>query len=593
MKKVLVFLIACLTSTVMFAASYTITLSASPEGAGNVTGGGTYSSGKQLTVKATANNGYAFVRWTENGEQVSTQASYKFTVNSNRNLVAEFVELQYTPVAIGQTRVYITGKLYINDVLYYDPESGISPQYLEIGVFDQDGVCRGTKTPLYRENKDEWVYQLQMYGVSGMTYPTFKVYDHESGQELGLVPAFPDEVIGWGLVENDKYGSLTNPYYINFNTITTGITKEINGWTVEITEGEAMSNGWYLLATPVGTVVPSLVENMTENQYDLYRFDQAASNGLEWINLKGSNESLVPGKGYLYANSDTITITFPGEPYTEAVTVNLLNEEGCGLAGWNLVGNPWNQNAFVGNHSFYVMNEAGTDIAVTNRNYLEPMEGAFIFTEENEELAFSTEGGDPDAMLALNVSSNSKVIDRAVVSFGQERTLPKFQLNPNHTKVYIPQENRDYAVVAAEEMGEMPVSFKAEKNGSYTLNFTAQEVSFAYLHLIDNKTGKDVDLLESPAYSFNALTTDYANRFKLVFATGNNSEDNFAFNSNGLWIISNDGEATLQVVDVTGRILSSETISGSCSKAISAAPGVYMLRLINGDNMKVQKVVVK
>ena len=239
------------------------------------------------------------------------------------------------------------------------------------------------------------------------------------------------------------------------------------------------------------------------------------------------------------------------------------------------------------------MNEAGTDIAVTNRNYLEPMEGAFIFTEENEELAFSTEGGDPDAMLALNVSSNSKVIDRAVVSFGQERTLPKFQLNPNHTKVYIPQENRDYAVVAAEEMGEMPVSFKAEKNGSYTLNFTAQEVSFAYLHLIDNKTGKDVDLLESPAYSFNALTTDYANRFKLVFATGNNSEDNFAFNSNGLWIISNDGEATLQVVDVTGRILSSETISGSCSKAISAAPGVYMLRLINGDNMKVQKVVVK
>ena len=47
------------------------------------------------------------------------------------------------------------------------------------------------------------------------------------------------------------------------------------------------------------------------------------------------------------------------------------------------------------------------------------------------------------------------------------------------------------------------------------------------------------------------------------------------------------------MVDVTGRVLSSETISGSCSKTVNAAPGVYMLRLINGDNMKVQKVVVK
>ena len=42
-----------------------------------------------------------------------------------------------------------------------------------------------------------------------------------------------------------------------------------------------------------------------------------------------------------------------------------------------------------------------------------------------------------------------------------------------------------------------------------------------------------------------------------------------------------------------GRILSSENISGSTSKAIHSAPGVYMLRLINGDNVKVQKIIVK
>ena len=32
-------------------------------------------------------------------------------------------------------------------------------------------------------------------------------------------------------------------------------------------------------------------------------------------------------------------------------------------------------------------------------------------------------------------------------------------------------------------------------------------------------TGNDIDLLSTPSYSFEARTTDYENRFKLVFAT--------------------------------------------------------------------------
>ena len=67
----------------------------------------------------------------------------------------------------------------------------------------------------------------------------------------------------------------------------------------------------------------------------------------------------------------------------------------------------------------------------------------------------------------------------------------------------------------------------------------------------------------------------------------------FAFYSNGNWIINNAGEATLQVIDLTGRILSSETVNGSVSKTLNAVPGIYMLRLINGDNVNVQKIVVR
>ena len=67
-----------------------ITVSANPTNGGTVTGGGTYNQGQSCTVTATPASGYTFLRWTENGNQVSTNASYTFTVNANRNLIANF-----------------------------------------------------------------------------------------------------------------------------------------------------------------------------------------------------------------------------------------------------------------------------------------------------------------------------------------------------------------------------------------------------------------------------------------------------------------------------------------------------------------------
>lgn len=78
-------------------ASFTVQLSASPEAGGTVSGAGSYQENSQVTVTATANSGYKFVKWTENGAQVSTSASYQFQITSNRNLVAVFEKL---PVVI-------------------------------------------------------------------------------------------------------------------------------------------------------------------------------------------------------------------------------------------------------------------------------------------------------------------------------------------------------------------------------------------------------------------------------------------------------------------------------------------------------------
>ena len=71
--------------------TFNVALSAFPGGSGNVSGGGTFAAGSSRTVIATPNAGFTFANWTENGTIVSTSASYTFTLNSDRNLVANFV----------------------------------------------------------------------------------------------------------------------------------------------------------------------------------------------------------------------------------------------------------------------------------------------------------------------------------------------------------------------------------------------------------------------------------------------------------------------------------------------------------------------
>lgn len=69
---------------------FTIVTSGSPVASGSTFGGGTFNYGASVTVLATPNGGYDFVKWTEGGSQVSASASYNFTVSASRNLVANF-----------------------------------------------------------------------------------------------------------------------------------------------------------------------------------------------------------------------------------------------------------------------------------------------------------------------------------------------------------------------------------------------------------------------------------------------------------------------------------------------------------------------
>ena len=71
----------------------TITATANPVEGGAVSGGGTYELGATCTLNAVAATGYEFVKWAQNGNAVSTEATFSFTVTSNAVYVAHFNKL--------------------------------------------------------------------------------------------------------------------------------------------------------------------------------------------------------------------------------------------------------------------------------------------------------------------------------------------------------------------------------------------------------------------------------------------------------------------------------------------------------------------
>ena len=71
---------------------YTITATADPSEYGTVTGDGTFEYRQTCTLTASAHEGYRFAYWSENGLSVSTDTIYSFSVSSDRDLVAHFVD---------------------------------------------------------------------------------------------------------------------------------------------------------------------------------------------------------------------------------------------------------------------------------------------------------------------------------------------------------------------------------------------------------------------------------------------------------------------------------------------------------------------
>jgi uncharacterized repeat protein (TIGR02543 family) len=397
------------------------------------------------------------------------------------------------------------------------------------------------------------------------------------------------------------------------------------------------NSGWQLIASPMAdAVTPTASNGFLANTYDLYYFDQTGGdNGKEWKNYKAHcNDAvnpfnaLVSGKGYLYANSGNVTLIFNGTPYSGNGQVTLTKTNGYDFSGWNLIGNPFSTTATL-DMPFYRMNSGGTALTaqVEANNSVAAMEGMFVQASTNNEKATFTpqsrQGGhNAVPLLNINLTHNQgEAIDNAILRFDGGQTLEKFSFREGSTKIYFPQGGTNYAIACAESTGEMPLDFEAMENGTYTLSVNVDNVELDYLHLIDNLTGADIDLLSTqnviagnttpnpetliagedpqshtPSYTFTAKTTDYESRFKLVFSSVSRDADDdnaFAFISNGNIIVN--GTGTLQVFDALDRQVMRKQLSTLNSQLSTAnfPVGVYLLQLVSGDDVRTQKIVIQ
>ena len=424
-------------------------------------------------------------------------------------------------------------------------------------------------------------------------------------------------------------GQLFHYQNINNQNITVTLEKEIAG------HDGSSSAGWHFIGSPVvgaNSVTPSAENGFLVNDYDLYYYDEPTH---YWMNHKPGNSNsgfgLSYGRGYLYANDEGTTLKISGKVRMSELYVQKygLTHEAEVLNGFNLVGNPFLHNARI-NATAYVIDNGAVVAYTEGIKIIAPGEGVMLQTTFSN-VHFQRVNPDAAApqpkQLQITVSqeaeqrgeaSSTTLLDNAIINFKDGGTLEKFDFGRTDARVYIPQGGKDYAIVCAEGQNEMPLNFKAIKNGTYTLTFDVENVEFDYLHLIDNLTGADPPLRggqgesKNPAgvpplqrgqggfnYTFTAKTTDYASRFRLVFSANPNCGDAigdnapFAYISNGNIVIN--GTGTLQIIDILGKELVRKELStfNSQLSTSSFVPGVYVLRLIQGENIKTQKIVIQ
>ena len=285
--------------------------------------------------------------------------------------------------------------------------------------------------------------------------------------------------------------------------------------------------GWYTISSPVVAGIDA--EAFAQGNYDLYYYDEPTA---YWMNQKmddGGLGKLNLGQGYLYANASPQMLTFEGQAKASHAEFNkpiTCTTYAYPLQGFNLVGNPYTNNINIYNlkvnnvplTSYYKLQNDTAFVVYTNEPIL-PAEGFFVRSVAGD-LSFNVAAKNVaiSAYVRLVLYEADKMLDRAYLKTTEGEGLGKMEIVRPPVSLYFRQDDGDYAIaVRKDEIAEYQLGFQTIYNGTFTITADLLDAECGYLHLIDQFTGEDIDLLSTPNYSFDAKVTDDCFRFKLVF----------------------------------------------------------------------------
>lgn len=394
--------------------------------------------------------------------------------------------------------------------------------------------------------------------------------------------------------------------------------KEVTGYA-----DVAVSDGWYTLASPMVAASVEEGSNLVFPEYDLYYLDETNLTQEEWRNYKNNANNgftaFEEGRGYLYANATTCFPVFKGTLNHDDVTFPLTYTEARTdeLKGFNLVGNPYPHNIYKGAggaiddnnlaSGYYVLSNDGAWVPETYETAIAPGQGVLVqtavagnlnITKTNAMATGETNSqktrGKALPRLAIYLD-NGRYHDAAYLFMNKGSDLNKIShLNPDMPALSILKNGNHLAIAHLDECTEsVDVLFDNKLPGVFTIKVEAKDWDEGSLHLIDNLTGADIDLLNTSTYTFKTTGREYASRFKLVLQGEDNTTDApFAFFDGSEWRINDYEGAVMQVVDAMGRVVVSSEATPRFSTA-GLPSGVYVFRFINNDVERTQKVIVK
>ena len=392
--------------------------------------------------------------------------------------------------------------------------------------------------------------------------------------------------------------------------------------------------------------------NFKRGTPDHWHLDTDGQPDQNHFNIPYQNEDqFETGKGYLLALSSQSMLMADGElntgEKTIGVTSTAVGTNSPNLSGYddiwrkiNLIGNPYQSyldfDEFLNDngtslaqptygvrddddYSYKFYTKSGSKNSIAPGQYIHPHQGFFVKVNRDATMKFKDKmrkagaelspyrGGLDYPLVNLLCTDEKGKGDYTTVEIGRpdEGGAEKMKnLHIGDGLIYARWNDTDYQTLFAPVgVSTVPVRFKTDENGMFTITWTLENGLFNYVHLIDNLTGADVDCLTATEYKFEGKKSDYLSRFKLVFdvvGVDENDDDDengthspFAFVYGEELVVNGDGY--VEMFDVTGRrLMTGRAVGGQTSFGMpKVAAGVYVLRLTGNGKTRTQKMVIE